>query len=375
MVQQIACTRTVTSPISDFVPRCDIPQPQPSIANCIHATRSSMNRSTIWRKAPAFPLARHTCRAQWHHVPRRNFTCSSFLHREHDPRIKALDREISDDYAIIREKYDTPKYPIVLAHGLFGFAELRLSPYFPAVEYWHGIRDALTAQGATVLTPTVPPSSSIADRAAALRSALEAQSPAPEAFTIVAHSMGGLDARYMLSHLEPLPVRVAALVTVATPHRGSAFADYLLDEEVSPLHQYLPRLYQTFEKAGLGTAAFSQLTRRYMAEEFNPSTPDRPDVRYFSYGAAVEQPALLSPFRHPHAVMTQAEGPNDGLVSVESSHWGTYKGTLVGVSHLDLINWSNRVGWTVREWMGIKKNFNAIAFYLDIADMLAKEGY
>ncbi|VTT70827.1 unnamed protein product [Fusarium fujikuroi] len=342
-----------------------------------------MNRSVIWRSAPDLLLSRQLYRAQWH----RSFACSAYLTREHDPRIKALGREISDDYAIIREKYvsevilqirlvlETPKYPIVLAHGLFGFAELRLSPYFPAVEYWHGIHDALTAQGATVLTPTVPPSSSIADRATALRSALEAHAPMPEAVTIVAHSMGGLDARYMLSHLAPLPVRVAAVVTVATPHRGSAFADYLLDEEVSPLHHYLPQLYQTFEKAGLGTAAFSQLTRRYMAEEFNPSTPDQPDVRYFSYGAAVERPALLSPFRHPHAIMTQAEGPNDGLVSVESSHWGTYKGTLLGVSHLDLINWSNRVGWTVREWMGIKKNFNAIAFYLDIADMLAKEGY
>ncbi|KAI1009299.1 hypothetical protein LB504_003562 [Fusarium proliferatum] len=339
-----------------------------------------MNRSVIWRNAPDLLLSRQLYRAQWH----RSFACSAYLTREHDPRIKALGREISDDYATIREKYgtasnssvwETPKYPIVLAHGLFGFAELRLSPYFPAVEYWHGIRDALTAQGATVLTPTVPPSSSIADRATALRSALEAHAPMPEAVTIVAHSMGGLDARYMLSHLAPLPVRVAAVVTVATPHRGSAFADYLLDEEVSPLHHYLPQLYQTFEKAGLGTAAFSQLTRRYMAEEFNPSTPDQPDVRYFSYGAAVERPALLSPFRHPHAIMTQAEGPNDGLVSVESSHWGTYKGTLLGVSHLDLINWSNRVGWTVREWMGIKKNFNAIAFYLDIADMLAKEGY
>ncbi|KAJ4125031.1 lipase 2 [Fusarium equiseti] len=287
-----------------------------------------MNRSTIWRKAPALSLIRYPYRKQPFLYQCRSFTYSRSSGREHDPRIKALGREISDDYAIIREKYETPKYPIVLAHGLFGFAELRLSPYFPAVEYWHGIRDALTAQGASVITPTVPPSSSIADRAAALRSALEAHAPAPEAFTIVAHSMGGLDARYMLSHLEPLPIRVAALVTVATPHRGSAFADYLLDEEVSPLHQYLPRLYQTFERAGLGTAAFSQLTRRYMAEEFNPSTPDRADVRYFSYGAAVERPALLSPFRHPHAVMTQAEGPNDGLVSVESSHWATWPRTL-----------------------------------------------
>jgi triacylglycerol lipase len=28
----------------------------------------------------------------------------------------------------------------------------------------------------------------------------------------------------------------------------------------------------------------------------------------------------------------------------------------------------------VREWMGMKKTFNAVALYLDIADMLAKEG-
>jgi hypothetical protein len=103
--KKIACTRTVTSPISDLIPRCDILQPQPSIANCIHATQSSMNRSTIWRKAPAFLPGIYPCRAQWHLISRRNFTCSSFLRREHDPRIKALDREISDDYAIIREKY------------------------------------------------------------------------------------------------------------------------------------------------------------------------------------------------------------------------------------------------------------------------------
>ncbi|KAF4468415.1 hypothetical protein FALBO_4707 [Fusarium albosuccineum] len=333
----------------------------------------SMSRSTLWRRTPVLALKNPPCRAQWHPIPRQAFSSGRHLRRDEDPRIKALGREISDDYATIREKYSTPKYPIVLAHGLFGFAELRLGSYLPAVQYWHGIRDALTAQGATVLTPAVPPSSSIADRAAALRTALESHAPAPEAVTIIAHSMGGLDARYMLAHLAPLPIRVAALVTVATPHRGSAFADYLLDEQVSPLH--LPRLYKTLERAGLGTAAFAQLTRRYMADEFNPSTPDCADVRYFSYGAAVEQPAMLSPFRHPHAVMTQAEGPNDGLVSVESSHWGTYKGTLLGVSHLDLINWSNRVGWTVREWMGIKRTFNAIAFYLDIADMLAKEGF
>jgi len=127
------------------------------------------------------------------------------------------------------------------------------------------------------------------------------------------------------------------------------------------------------ERAGLGTGGFAQLTRRYIADEFNPSTPDDPSVRYFSFGAAVDEPSLLSPFRLPHRVVEEAEGANDGLVSVESSRWGDYRGTLLGVSHLDLINWSNRVRWTVREWMGWERKFNAVALYLDIMDMLAKE--
>jgi triacylglycerol lipase len=98
--------------------------------------------------------------------------------------------------------------------------------------------------------------------------------------------------------------------------------------------------------------------------------------RYFSYGAAVE-PSIWSAFRLSHRVLAEIEGPNDGLVSVSSSRWGGdagYKGTLMGVSHLDLINWTNRLKWLVGEVTGNKRKFNAIAFYLDIADMLAKEG-
>lgn len=174
----------------------------------------------------------------------------------------------------------------------------------------------------------------------------------------------------MVSKLQPR-FKVASLVTVATPHRGSAFADYLL-EGAAPIP--LPKLYGLIEMTGLGTQAFEQLTRRYALGTFNPETPDDASVRYFSYGAAMPRPPLLSPFRQSHAIITEVEGANDGLVSVESSRWGKYKGTLMNVSHLDLINWSNRMRYTVREWMGYKRTFNAVALYLDIADMLAKEG-
>lgn len=112
-----------------------------------------------------------------------------------------------------------------------------------------------------------------------------------------------------------------------------------------------------------------------MRDTFNPAHPDAPDTRYFSYGAATDVPGLLSPFRASWHVVDAAEGPNDGLVSVESSRWGDYRGTLRDVSHLDLINWTNRAKWEVRRvWTGQKRTFNAVALYLDIADMLAKEG-
>lgn len=274
-----------------------------------------------------------------------------------------------------------PKHPIVLAHGLFGFSELKVANALPAVQYWHGIRDALVARGATVFTPAVPPSSAIEDRAvelargiAAAAAQLAGQQPRSGGITVnvVAHSMGGLDARYVISRLQPPEVHVASLTTIATPHRGSAFADYVLRPGAGPL--YVPHFYRLLSAAGLGTAAFEQLTRSYMSRSFNPRTPDQPSTRYFSFGAVVDEPPVLSPFRVSQRVIAEAEGPNDGLVSVESARWGEYKGTLMGVSHLDLINWTNRVKWTFKEWLGWQRDFNAVSFYLDIMDMLAREG-
>jgi len=76
-----------------------------------------------------------------------------------------------------------------------------------------------------------------------------------------------------------------------------------------------------------------------------------PNSSYYSYGATAS-PAPWSAFRHSHRIVSAAEGPNDGLVSVSSSRWGGYKGTLVDVNHLDLINWTNRLRWLVWQLMG-----------------------
>lgn len=287
-----------------------------------------------------------------------------------DPRLQDLGVIIRDDFAILREKYDAPKYPVVLAHGLLGFDELRLAgKYLPGVQYWRGIREALQHAGVEVITTSVPTTGSISERAEALHEQIRDKARGKDV-NIVAHSMGGLDSRWLISRIQPPEFKIKSLTTIATPHRGSSAADMLFrdigQDNINQLYKILARLK-------VDTGAFAQLTRGFMEDTFNPVTPNDPQVRYFSYGAAA-QPHILSVFRLSHDLMEVIEGPNDGLVSVASSRWGEYKGTLMGVTHLDLINWTNRLKRLATRMSLVSQDFNAVAFYLAIVDNLAKEG-
>ncbi|ORX96356.1 Alpha/Beta hydrolase protein [Clohesyomyces aquaticus] len=297
---------------------------------------------------------------------------SSTPRYRNDPRLSGIGRVIEDEFAVIREKYEAPKNTIVLAHGLLGFDELRLAgQVLPGIQYWRGITEALQEKGIDVYTAAVPASGSIEARAEKLVGSIARQVKGKHV-NIIAHSMRGLDSRYMLSRLRPTDFKVLSLTTVATPHRGSAFADYMF-ETIGP--SQIKRIYKVMESFRFETGAFSQLTRQYMADSFNPRTPDVDGIEYYSYGASLE-PSFWSVFGASHKIIKRIEGGlNDGLVSVSSSQWGQYQGTLIGVSHLDLINWTNRLKWFLWELTGSKRNFNAIAFYLDIADMLAKKGH
>jgi len=198
----------------------------------------------------------------------------------------------------------------------------------------------------------VPPSGSIEARAEKLASSI-AQKAKGKQVNIIAHSMGGLDSRYMISRLRPTDFKILSLTTIASPHRGSAFADYMF-ETIGP--RRIKRIYKVMEYFGFETGAFSQLTQEYMKNSFNKRTPDIEDVKYYSYGASLE-PNKWSVFAASHAIVKRTEGLNDGLVSIQSSQWGDYKGTLIGVSHLDLINWTNRMKWWFWELTGSKRKY------------------
>ncbi|KAK8861419.1 hypothetical protein IAR55_002238 [Kwoniella newhampshirensis] len=282
---------------------------------------------------------------------------------------------IEEEKEKLRRKYRSPRNPIVFCHGLLGFDVLGPQS-LPTLQisHWRGIREVLESNGVEVLIARVPATSSIKDRATILEEFITEKYPGREV-NLVGHSMGGLDCRYLISELKPKGFHPISLTTISTPHRGSPFADYVIDNWIG--RDRLSSLVGLIETLGLpqsgdGTA-FNALRTQAM-KEFNAEVLDREDVKYYSWGATID-PGLLDTFRWPHSVILAKEGPNDGLVSVHSAMWGEYRGTLVGVNHLDLVGWINSVKYTLGKWAGKPVPFKPATFYLEVADYLAEQGF
>jgi len=265
-----------------------------------------------------------------------------------------------------------PKNPIVFCHGLLGFDFVTIGPSIAPMQvtHWRGIREVLEASGIEVLITRVPATSSIADRAKVLEEKISAVYPG-RSVHLIGHSMGGLDCRYLATHLTDRKFRVLSITTIATPHRGSSFADHFLETIGKTRIPSVVSLLEMLPNGGGDGKAFECLTVESI-RQFNESTPDAPDVRYYSWGAVYE-PGIIDTWWWPHSVISEKEGPNDGLVSVESSKWGTYLGTLVDVNHLDLVGWVNTARYKWAEMMGKEIKFRPATFYLEIADRLARE--
>ncbi|KAF8316200.1 Alpha/Beta hydrolase protein [Cantharellus anzutake] len=286
-----------------------------------------------------------------------------FQHLEDvEPSLKEQDQGDSQgrSEAKIRKRYRAPKEPLVLVHGLLGFDLINVATV--AISYWRGIKEALEAAGCEVLITRVPATSSIQERARVLERTVSENFPGRR---------GGLDCRYLVTHLRSDRFTPISVTTIATPHRGSSFADYFLQVLG---RERMPSLLALLDKLPIGGGdgtAFETLTLGAMMD-FNDSTPDADDVKYFSYGAAFT-PRLLDAFKFPHSVILEKEGPNDGLVSVTSSQWGKYMGTLEDVNHIDLIGWISAARYAWAGLTGKSIKFKPSTFYLSIADMLADE--
>src|SRR5438876_5200182 len=108
----------------------------------------------------------------------------------------------------------TLRSPIVLVHGLLGYDRLKLYGWTLA-SYFANIPEFLAKPGNRILVAQLTPTGGVAERAAQLKLFLERE-VGSEPVHVLAHSMGGLDARFMISQLG-MAERVLTLTTLGTP--------------------------------------------------------------------------------------------------------------------------------------------------------------
>ena len=222
------------------------------------------------------------------------------------------------------------RWPVVLVHGIMGFDEIGVGPY--RKNYFKGVADHLRSLGLRVYQPRLPALASVAERAEALARALE---HIPERrVNLVAHSMGGLDARYAIGRLG-CRKRVASLTTVGTPHRGTPVADLgsaLLGDRFG--------LGKFLNKAGLGMDAVHDMTTARM-DVFNQQVPNVRGVRYISVVAELDDGTPeIHPLLKPSRAYLKLQGlKGDGLIPADSQAWGMV------IEHIRADHWA-QIGWS-----------------------------
>lgn len=235
-------------------------------------------------------------------------------------------------------------YPIVLHHGFNASPDSEWG--------WNGrVKAVLEALGHKVFISQVNPYQAPEVRAPELEAFITdvlAQTGAQKVH-LIAHSQGGLDARWAAAHA---PTEIAAIVTIGTPHRGSKVADVALGLTPGPAQAAASSVLGLLGgEADVGAALQTLSTAG--AAAFNAAVPDAAGVAYFSIAGrsnlrgAATCPPSAAPFvaawdAHNDpldallwstgGILTAAELPgtpaHDGLVTVPSAQWGTFLGCI-----------------------------------------------
>jgi len=234
---------------------------------------------------------------------------------------------------------------IVLVHGILGFSRIA------GIDYFRGVAEHFREKGQLVLSPTLDPTNGIAVRGTQLRDQIMA------AFAdgtldrtlpthIIAHSMGGLDSRFMLSPANPdrIGIRIHSLTTVGTPHQGSPIAD-LVDHPADlfpfphlPFSGVPDLLQPALAKLGISLEGLRDLTSEYCQRVFNPKYVNDPNVAYFSVAGSgrPDFPPTAALFLLFHQYLSARTGEaNDGLVTTTSAQWGAFDPNTWPGDHAD----------------------------------------
>lgn len=260
------------------------------------------------------------------------------------------------------------RYPLVMLHGI-GFRDLR---YF---NYWGRIPRELAKNGAAVYYGHQQAWGTIEDNAQIIREKIREilSENHCDKVNIIAHSKGGLDARYLISGLH-MENQVASLTTISTPHRGSELLN-LLNRLPDGIYHFVSSLFdRSYARFGDRHPdcyhASKQLSPEF-CRAFNEKYPDAPGVYYQSYASCMKHSLGDGLLSIPNLLMFFAGAPkNDGLVTIDSAKWGDFQGVFKsggrrGISHGDMIDLKRED----------YKGFDVIEAYIKIVAALKEKGF
>jgi len=251
------------------------------------------------------------------------------------------------------KSYTKTKYPIVLAHGLFGFDKVF------GLEYFYNVPPDLESGGAKVYLTQVSAENSTEIRGEQLLKQVERIAAMNGGkVNLIGHSQGGMDARYVMG---VRPDLIASLTTVGSPHKGADFADFVLANTTPG--GFTATLLATFGNAigelidlttgepqditaALGTLSApgaAALIKKYPAgiptTACGEGAPTNGAIPLYSWTGTSK---LTNPLDLGDVFLGLTSlvytGDNDGLVGQCSAHFGKVLRDSYDMNHLDEVN-------------------------------------
>jgi triacylglycerol lipase len=312
-------------------------------------------------------------------------------------------------------KRSPARYPVLLVNGIDTSPLFRYSPRIVSTMH--------DAGGHRVSLATLTPYETPQVRAPELWKRIEevrAETGAPKV-NLICHSLGGLDCRYLVSPNglaadlgvapETMASAVASVTTIGTAHRGTRVADVLLGlapdgDRANVVNDFATLAGDAFSADRIDGDVHVRAALRTLtvaaAPAFNASITDADGVVYQSWAgysrpfgtATAAHDAQLAELctiadgasglagqaasgKHDFMALAlvpfaniaggDASVPGDGLATVASAKWGTFKG-CIPADHME------QLGQHSLPDVNVRTGFDVARFYANVAGDLAEQG-
>lgn len=222
---------------------------------------------------------------------------------------------------------------IFLVPGAFGDSADGAGYFINSGEYFSEYRSFFEARGCEVKLGQFPTNLSIEERAIYLKTQVE-QFRKLESVILIAHSQGGLDARYAMKTLKLSGV--SHLVTIGTPHQGTPTADWAMDHR--DRMSFLYWMLKSCTGYDLKQLQFlAQMTVGFL-KKYGSAFEAVSGVKYAS-AQGVCRTSCYFPLRVLKYISGLSAG--DGMVPTESQKFGTLLGEY-DLDHLSEVGIDSR---------------------------------